>query len=134
MGAAGAVVVHGGRLLLVRRGHPPEMGRWSVPAGTVEAGERPEAAAVRELREETGLVATCGPAVHRVELETDGARFAVTDYAVDLVGVDPSGEPPPAVAADDADDVAWVSPAEARVMALAKGMEGLLDHLWPPGA
>ena len=50
-------VVHdaAGRLLLIRRGHDPHRGLWSLPGGRVEPGESPEQAVVREVREETGL-------------------------------------------------------------------------------
>jgi len=43
------------RLLLVKRKFPPEQGCWALAAGFVDLGEPPEAAAVREVREETGL-------------------------------------------------------------------------------
>jgi mutator protein MutT len=46
-----------GRLLLIRRGHDPHRGLWSLPGGRIEAGESPEQAVVREVREETGLEA-----------------------------------------------------------------------------
>lgn len=56
--AADAVVFgHDGRLLLIKRKHPPFEGRYALPGGFVEYGETVEAAAIRELREETGLKA-----------------------------------------------------------------------------
>jgi ADP-ribose pyrophosphatase YjhB (NUDIX family) len=54
--AAAALVVHDGQVLLVRRTNEPFRGRWTLPAGFVDAGEDPMVAAVRECREETGLV------------------------------------------------------------------------------
>jgi 8-oxo-dGTP diphosphatase len=53
--AAAVVVERDGRILLVRRYHEPEKGKWSLPAGFVDGGEDPRAAAVRECLEETGL-------------------------------------------------------------------------------
>lgn len=53
---AAAVIVHDGRLLLVRRRVKEGSLSWQFPAGGVEPGEDPADAAVRETREETGLV------------------------------------------------------------------------------
>jgi 8-oxo-dGTP diphosphatase len=54
----GVMVVENGRLLLVQRAMPPEKDKWSIPAGFVDRGEDPQATAVREALEETGLVVT----------------------------------------------------------------------------
>jgi 8-oxo-dGTP diphosphatase len=54
--AADCVVFDGsGRLLLIRRKNPPFQGQFALPGGFVEYGERMEEAALRELREETGI-------------------------------------------------------------------------------
>ena len=53
--AAGVLVEHAGRVLLVRRTQEPGRGLWTLPAGFVDAGEDPATAAVRECLEETGL-------------------------------------------------------------------------------
>ena len=44
-----------GKVLLVKRGFNPELGKWSIPAGFLDYGEDPKKAAVREIREETNL-------------------------------------------------------------------------------
>ncbi|MGW4925744.1 (deoxy)nucleoside triphosphate pyrophosphohydrolase [Streptomyces parvulus] len=60
----GAALVDGGRLLAARRSAPADLaGRWELPGGKVEPGEAPEAALVRELREELGVAAEAGERV-----------------------------------------------------------------------
>lgn len=54
--AAAALVIQDDQVLLVRRTNEPFRGRWTLPAGFVDAGEEPAEAVVRECREETGLV------------------------------------------------------------------------------
>ena len=101
-------VVHdrAGRLLLVQRGHDPHRGRWSLPGGRIEAGETPEQAVVREVREETGLDVVPGAAAGRVTIPGDGVVFHVVDLACELS--DPDAAPVPG---DDAEDVLFADAA-----------------------
>ncbi|MFG6177248.1 NUDIX hydrolase [Halomonas sp. THAF12] len=53
-----AVLIRDDRVLLVRRANPPDAGLWGFPGGKIERGESIEQAAMRELHEETGIVAS----------------------------------------------------------------------------
>jgi 8-oxo-dGTP diphosphatase len=88
-------VVHDadGRLLLIQRGHDPHRGSWSLPGGRVEAGESPEQAIVREVREETGLDVVPGRLVGQVTIPGDGVVFDVLDFACTLAGTDQAPVP-----------------------------------------
>jgi 8-oxo-dGTP diphosphatase len=101
-------VVHDpdGRLLLIRRGHAPHAGSWSLPGGRVERGETPEQAVEREVREETGLEVRAGDPVGRVQILGNGVVYDVLDLACTLVR--PGDEP---VAGDDAAAVIFADAA-----------------------
>jgi len=121
--AVGAVAVDAERLLLVRRGHGPAAGFWSVPGGHVEAGELLVEAVVRELREETGLDGLCGELVGCVERIADDHHFVILDYWVEVL------DPADPVAGDDAAEVRWVPLQDVAELALADGLaEFLHEH------
>lgn len=123
MVACVGAVVHdaAGRLLLVRRGHEPGRGLWSLPGGRVEPGETDARAVEREVREETGLVVRAGPTVGRIALPGPGVTFDVHDLACALVGDDQ--EP---IAGDDADEVVF---ADAAALQRLMCTPGLLEVL-----
>lgn len=119
----GAVAVLDGRLLLIRRGHGPAAGEWSVPGGRVEPGETVVEAVVRELAEETGLEGVCGPLMGWVERIGDDHHFVILDFEVTVLD---DAEP---VAGDDAAEAAWVPLDAVCDLRLVDGMaEFLHDH------
>jgi 8-oxo-dGTP diphosphatase len=99
-------------VLLVRRGSPPFQGRWALPGGFVDPDEELEAAALRELQEETGV---SGRAVRLEHLGAYGApgrdpRGRVLSVAF-LTGLPWTTSPQ---GGDDAAEAAWVPVRDAR--------------------
>jgi 8-oxo-dGTP diphosphatase len=113
----GAIITDdGGRLLLIKRGHDPGAGLWSLPGGRVEPGETDEQAVVREIREETGLTVVCDRLVGSVKREgVDGAILDIRDYAATVTG---GG----LAAGDDAADARWVNPADLATLPVTGGL------------
>ncbi|MFJ4919679.1 (deoxy)nucleoside triphosphate pyrophosphohydrolase [Streptomyces sp. NPDC088725] len=104
---AGAVYGEG-RLLAARRSAPPELaGRWELPGGKVERGERPEQALVRELREELGVEAE---PVERIPGEWPlKPGYVLQVWMVRLL----SGEPRPL---EDHDMLRWLAPGDVHTV------------------
>jgi ADP-ribose pyrophosphatase YjhB (NUDIX family) len=118
----GGVLVHEGRVLLIRRGQEPLLGRWTVPGGTVELGEGLEEALVREMREETALqiepleVLAVFDRIRREEGRIV-YHYVIVDYLCRWRG----GE---ARAGSDALEVAWAAPTDLEAYNLpAKAIE-----------
>jgi len=113
----GAVVVHQGHVLLVRRGQEPLKGRWSLPGGLVEKGEGLANALRRELKEETGLRVQPLEVMGVFERIERGPRpmrrvryhYVIIDYVCRLHGALRGGRHPPALRpATDVTAARWV--------------------------
>ncbi len=116
--AVGVACFRGADVLLIRRGAKPLAGEWSLPGGRIERGERAADAALRELKEETGIDARLCGLVDVVDaIFTSRKSGAVTRHylLVDFAAVWVSGEP---VAGDDASHAEWISPERLAALPL----------------
>src|SRR5690349_7281556 len=114
----GAVIIENGRVLLVKRGHPPLAGEWSIPGGVLEVGELLREAAVREAKEETGLTVATGEILGVFDrLIRTGDRVQYHYVLIDFLCQRVHGELRPG---SDADEVRWFSAGELASLNLAK--------------
>jgi ADP-ribose pyrophosphatase YjhB (NUDIX family)/predicted GIY-YIG superfamily endonuclease len=106
---AGALVTRDERLLLVKRAAQPFLGYWDIPGGFLEEDEHPEAGAIREVREETGLevrpTGVFGLYVDRYERDGEGHYCLNIYYLAEVVG----GREKPG---DEAAELAWFAANE----------------------
>lgn len=123
--AVGAVVFKDDAVLLVLRGNPPAQGMWAIPGGSVRLGETLQAAAEREILEETGVVIRAGEPVLVFDVIQKDAQGSVRYHyvIVDLAAEYVSGE---LLAADDAADARWVREDELAKLTVNPATRRLL--------
>jgi ADP-ribose pyrophosphatase YjhB (NUDIX family) len=121
----GALVIEGDSILLVERGNEPLKGWWSLPGGVVETGELLEAAARREVLEETGLevaIVSLVEVFERIMLDDTGGpeyHYVLMDYLCRPTGGT-------LCAADDASRVAWVKENELNELKITEGTPAVI--------
>ncbi|MGE5556163.1 MAG: NUDIX hydrolase [Methanocella sp.] len=103
----GVVIVKDGQIVLIKRRNEPGRGKWSIPGGIVDLGERIQQTVIREAKEETCLD-VADPhlidIVDNVEFDPDGKvkyHYVIVDFLVKVVGGD-------IAAASDAEEIRWV--------------------------
>ena len=131
--AVGAIVLDEDNVLLVRRGQPPGLGKWSVPGGVLDLGERLEDGVVREVEEESGLrvqvLGLCGvldriiPGARPDEESAPVIRYhwVIVDYVAAVVGGTLR-------AGSDAAEARWVPLAEMDRYDMTEGLVAMIKR------
>jgi ADP-ribose pyrophosphatase len=130
--AVGAIVVRSGRVLLARRGKEPSYGLWSVPGGAVRLGERLEAAAAREIREECGVEIELTDVIEVIErLHRDGEgrvqyHYIIVDYLARWV----AGDLKPS---EEVLEARWVDPEDFPEYQMTAGTADVIQKMLAAG-
>ena len=123
----GAVIVHDGKVVLIKRRYEPLAGEWSLPGGAVEVGETLEDCVLREMREETGLEIEVGPVIEvfdRISRDADGRiryHYVLIDYLCWPVG----GY---LAAGSDVDEAVFVEPGALSDYALTAKATAVIER------
>jgi ADP-ribose pyrophosphatase YjhB (NUDIX family) len=125
----GAVTIKNGKILLVKRAFDPGAGKWSVPGGLVELGEKLSEACARELEEETGIKGEVLELINVFDMiDKDGAgkiryHYVLADFLVKPTG----GVENPSV---EVTEMRWVTREETRSMDMTKTARRALEELF----
>jgi 8-oxo-dGTP diphosphatase len=125
----GAVAIKNGKILLVKRAFEPGAGKWSVPGGLVEVGEKLSEACAREMEEETGLKVDVLELINVFDMidndESGGIRYhyVLVEFLVKPVG----GEER---LCKETLEMKWVSREEAKKMDMTRTARRALDELF----
>jgi len=133
--AVGAVIIHQEKVLLILRGNPPSKDFWAIPGGRVELGETLQAAAEREVREETGLAVQADEIIYTFDaIERDEQDRVRYHYVILDLQATPLNPDQPLSPGDDAQDARWFSweEIEQAVVPISKPTYTLLQKVMTP--
>jgi 8-oxo-dGTP diphosphatase len=125
----GTVTIKNGRILLVRRAFDPGAGKWSIPGGLVEVGEKLSEAASRETEEETGVKIEVLELINvfdMVDRDDEGKvkyHYVLVDFLSKAVG----GRE---CVSDEVTEIKWVTFDEAKTMDLTRTARKALEELF----
>ena|SRR6266566_3665834 len=122
----GAIIIENSRVLLVKRAHPPLQAEWSIPGGVLEVGEMVREAAIREAREETGLIVEPQDllGVYDRVLRNPERRVQYHYVLIDFLCRRVAGD---LAAASDASAVRWFTREELPGLNLAKDTQEVIQ-------
>ena len=118
--AVGCYVRYKGKILLLhRQDHRPEGNTWGLPAGKINAGEKPENAVIREIREETGMVI---PASSINFLGKVYVRYPTYDSTFYVFETELKSQKEVAIDMNEHKNYKWVSPKNALDLELIEDL------------
>ena len=125
----GTVTIKSGKILLIRRAFEPGAGKWSIPGGLVEVGEKLSEAAARETEEETGIKVEVLELINVFDMiDRDESGRAKYHYVlVDFLSKPVGGKEG---VSDEVTDIKWVTFEEARTMDLTRTARKALEELF----
>lgn len=125
----GTVTIKSGKILLVKRAFDPGAGKWSIPGGLVEVGEKLSEAAARETEEETGIKVDILELINvfdMIDPDSDGKtkyHYVLVDFLSKPVG----GRE---CTSDEVTEIRWVTFEEAKAMDLTRTARKALEELF----
>lgn len=119
-----AVIMKEGRVFATQRGYGEFKDGWEFPGGKVEAGETPEEALRREIREELEVEVNVGDLIDTIEYDYPAFHLSMKCYACTIAGGSPhllEHEAARWLSADQLDSVAWL-PADITLIPKIAGL------------
>ncbi|MEM2211168.1 MAG: NUDIX hydrolase [Nitrososphaerales archaeon] len=126
--AVGAIIKEGDKVLLVKRRFEPGMGKWSIPGGLVELGERVQDAVVREVKEEVGLTVKVEKLIDVVDniIRDEEGRvmyhYIIADYLTSPISGELKGS-------HEILDLKWVTKEDLKNLELTRTCKRLLMQI-----
>jgi ADP-ribose pyrophosphatase YjhB (NUDIX family) len=127
--ASSAILERNGRFLLVLRRNPPSRDMYAFPGGRAEERETPGETAIREFAEETGIIARNAQPFATYDLPSHAEDGTLSNHFLLSVFTVEADEDAVAIAADDAADIGWYTPAEIRNLPVPPSVLECIERL-----